>query len=182
LKKYFNKIFNMTEQQEPLVTEDLDINEEVLNQTEGKTVPETQNDSNDTDELAVMKDKYLRLMAEFENFKRRSSKERIELIGTASREMIVSMLPILDDFERAEKNGGLSEGISLIHSKLHNTLSQKGLKAMESNGADFDAEQHEAITEVPMGDALKGKVIDTVEKGYLLNEKIIRYAKVVVGA
>lgn len=133
-------------------------------------------------EVGELKDKYLRLMAEFENFKRRSSKERIELIGTASKEMIVALLPILDDFERAEKNGGLSEGTTLIYHKLGNTLTSKGLVAMESDGASFNAEQHEAITEIPLGEDKKGKVIETVEKGYLLNDKIIRYAKVVVGA
>lgn len=133
-------------------------------------------------EVSELKDKYLRLMAEFENFKRRSSKERIELIGTASKEMIVALLPILDDFERADKNGGLSEGTTLIYHKLTNTLTSKGLKAMDSDNADFNAEHHEAITEIPLGEDKKGKVIETVEKGYFLNDKIIRYAKVVVGA
>ena len=148
--------------------------------TENETV--TNNETNEKDELGEMKDKYLRLLAEFDNFKRRSSKERIELIGTASREAIVALLPIMDDFERAEKNEGLEEGIALIYTKLQNTLHQKGLKAMESNGEVFNPEHHEAITEVPMGEEMKGKVIDTVEKGYFLNDKIIRYAKVVVGA
>jgi molecular chaperone GrpE len=176
----------MTEQQEPLVQEELDLTDDNVETSESVDNETLSNDntenSSETDELAAMKDKYIRLMAEFENFKRRSSRERIELIGTASKEAIVSMLPILDDFERAEKNDGLAEGIALIYNKLHNTLSQKGLKAMESTGSNFDAEQHEAITEVPMGDDFKGKVIDTVEKGYFLNDKIIRYAKVVVGA
>jgi molecular chaperone GrpE len=175
----------MTEQQEPLVQEELELTDENTLTQEGAATEENEvadAPANESDELGIMKDKYIRLMAEFENFKRRSSRERIELIGTASREAIISMLPIMDDFERAEKNDGLAEGITLIYNKLHNTLSQKGLKAMESNGANFDAEQHEAITEVPMGDDFKGKVIDTVEKGYFLNDKIIRYAKVVVGA
>jgi molecular chaperone GrpE len=175
----------MTEQQEPLVQEELELTDENILAQEGAATEENEvvdAPANESDELGIMKDKYIRLMAEFENFKRRSSRERIELIGTASREAIISMLPIMDDFERAEKNDGLAEGITLIYNKLHNTLSQKGLKAMESNGANFDAEQHEAITEVPMGDDFKGKVIDTVEKGYFLNDKIIRYAKVVVGA
>jgi molecular chaperone GrpE len=175
----------MTEQQEPLVQEELELTDENTLAQEGAEFEENEvvdAPANESDELGIMKDKYIRLMAEFENFKRRSSRERIELIGTASREAIISMLPIMDDLERAEKNDGLAEGIILIYNKLHNTLSQKGLKAMESNGASFDAEQHEAITEVPMGDDFKGKVIDTVEKGYFLNDKIIRYAKVVVGA
>jgi molecular chaperone GrpE len=175
----------MTEQQEPLVQEELELTDENTVAQEGVEQEESNLENiaaEESDELGIMKDKYIRLMAEFENFKRRSSRERIELIGTASREAIISMLPIMDDFERAEKNDGLAEGITLIYNKLQNTLSQKGLKPMESNGADFDAEQHEAITEVPMGDDFKGKVIDTVEKGYFLNDKIIRYAKVVVGA
>lgn len=175
----------MNENNEVLEQEILDQTEETLadnEATENEAVANNGANANEKDELGEMKDKYLRLLAEFDNFKRRSSKERIELIGTASREAIVALLPIMDDFERAEKNVGLEEGIALIYTKLQNTLLQKGLKAMESNGELFNPEHHEAITEVPMGEEMKGKVIDTVEKGYFLNDKIIRYAKVVVGA
>lgn len=140
-------------------------------------------------ELVEQKDKYLRLMAEFDNYKRRTAKERMELIQTAGKDVIVSLLDVLDDCDRAEKQLTVSddisvqkEGIQLVFNKVRSTLQAKGLAAMESIGKDFDAELHEAITEVPVpDDKQKGKVIDEVTKGYLLNEKIIRFAKVVVG-
>jgi molecular chaperone GrpE len=132
--------------------------------------------------LALEKDKYLRLVAEFENFKKRNLKERIELLKSAGEEMITSILPILDDFERAIQAGPLAEGIDLIYNKLVNILSQKGLKAMESKGKNFDADLQDAIASVPVEDAsMKGKVIEEIEKGYYLNDKVIRHAKVVVG-
>jgi molecular chaperone GrpE len=140
-------------------------------------------------DLADQKDKYLRLMAEFENYKRRTAKERMELIQTAGKDVIVSLLDVLDDCDRAEKQLNTTddiavqkEGIQLVFNKIRSTMQTKGLSPMESIGKDFDAEFHEAITEVPVPDEkLKGKVIDEVTKGYALNEKIIRFAKVVVG-
>jgi molecular chaperone GrpE len=140
-------------------------------------------------DLAEQKDKYLRLMAEFDNYKRRTAKERMELIQTAGKDVIVSLLDVLDDCDRAEKQLNTSddisvqkEGIQLVFNKIRSTMQSKGLNVMESIGKDFDAEFHEAITEVPVpDDKQKGKVIDEVTKGYLLNEKIIRFAKVVVG-
>ena len=139
-------------------------------------------------ELEEQKDKYLRLAAEFENYKRRTSKERIELIQTAGKEIITSLLSVLDDIDRAERQMDVSddinqvkEGNKLVFTKLKNSLVQKGLKPMESLHTTFDVEKHEAITEVPAGDKLKGKVVDEVEKGYYLNDKLIRFAKVVVG-
>lgn len=140
-------------------------------------------------DLAEQKDKYLRLMAEFENFKRRTAKERIDLIQTAGKDVIVSMLEVLDDCDRAEKQLNTSdnialqkEGIQLVFNKVRSTLQAKGLKAMESINADFDVELHEAITEIPAPNAkMVGKVVDEVTKGYFLNDKIIRFAKVVVG-
>ena len=139
--------------------------------------------------IQIEKDKYLRLFAEFENYKKRTSKERIELFKTASQELMTSLLPIMDDFDRGlteikkVKDKELLKGMQLINDKFKNTLTQKGLTEIEVNKGDvFDAEIHEAITKIPApSDKLKGKVIDAVEKGYKLGEKIIRYPKVVIG-
>lgn len=140
-------------------------------------------------ELQEQKDKYLRLFAEFDNYKRRTAKERMELMQTAGKEVITSMLDVLDDCDRAEKqiqsNADLNqvkEGVQLVFNKLRTTLQNKGLKAMESIKTDFDVEKHEAITEIPAPTAdLKGKVVDEVTKGYYLNDKLIRHAKVIIG-
>jgi molecular chaperone GrpE len=139
-------------------------------------------------QLQEQKDKYLRLFAEFDNYKRRTSKERIELIQTAGKEIIQSLLDVLDDVDRAEKQMNnstdieqLKEGNQLVFNKLRSVLLQKGLSNMESLNEDFDVEKHEAITEVSMGDEKVGKVVDEVQKGYYLNGKLIRFAKVVVG-
>ena len=141
------------------------------------------------DALAQEKDKYLRLFAEFENYKKRTSKERIELFKTASQELMTSLLPIMDDFDRGlteikkVKDKELLKGMQLINDKFKNTLTMKGLTEIEVKKGDvFDAEIHEAITQIPApSDKLKGKVIDAVEKGYKLGDKIIRYPKVVIG-
>lgn len=135
-----------------------------------------------------LNDKYLRLYAEFENFRKRTNKERIELIQTAGASVITEMLPIIDDFERAltnvdkaEDKEAIRKGVELIYQKMLHKLEQKGLKPMKLKGEAFDPEQAEAVTHVPMGDEQKGKVVEEVEKGYYLHEKIIRHAKVVVG-
>ena len=141
------------------------------------------------DELKEAGDKYLRLAAEFDNFKRRNAKERVELIQTAGRDVISDLLEIIDDYERAEKQlessedvQQIKEGISLIFSKLKNKLQAKGLKPMESINKEFNPDLHEAITEIPSpSEELKGKVLDEVVRGYYLNNKLIRHAKVVVG-
>jgi molecular chaperone GrpE len=129
-----------------------------------------------------LKDKYLRQVAEFDNYRRRMTREKIETIQTAARDTLTALLPVLDDFGRASKNETFTEGVNLVYQKLQSTTRAKGLVEMESPaGSDFNPDQHEAITEIPAGEAFSGKIVDTVEKGYLLNEKIIRYAKVVVG-
>jgi molecular chaperone GrpE len=141
-------------------------------------------------ENAALNDKYIRLFAEFDNYKRRTQKERIELLQTAGKDVIVSLLSVLDDFDRANKAmesatdiNAIREGISLVHTKLKNLLAQKGLKEMESINTAFDTDNHEAITKIPAPtEELKGKVIDELEKGYTLNDKVIRFAKVVVGS
>jgi molecular chaperone GrpE len=140
-------------------------------------------------EIDELKDKYVRLVADFDNFRKRNAKERLDLIQTASKDVLSRLLPVLDDTERAEKQlqtaqdtAALREGVSLVFNKLRSTLQSAGLKPMESVGKDFNPEFHEAITEVPApAPAMKGKVLDEVEKGYYLNDKIIRFAKVVVG-
>lgn len=140
-------------------------------------------------ELQEQKDKYVRLFAEFDNYKRRNARERIDLIQTAGREVIQSLLEVLDDCDRADRVMEsaadlvtVKEGVALVFQKLRNTLEQKGLKAMQSVQKDFDADLHEAITEIPAPtEELKGKVIDEVTRGYYLGDKIIRHAKVVVG-
>lgn len=139
--------------------------------------------------LAAEKDKYLRLFAEFENYKRRTSKERIELFKTASQELMTALLPILDDFDRGlaeikkAKDKELLKGMKLINDKFKNTLVQKGLSEIEVKAGDaFDAEVHDAITQIPApNDKLKGKIVDAIEKGYKLGDRIIRHPKVVVG-
>lgn len=140
------------------------------------------------DELADSKDKYLRLYSEFENFRRRTAKEKLELIQSANEKLVNSFLPIIDDFERAEKafTGSESkemEGFLLIYNKFKKILDTAGIRVMDAKGKAFDPDLHEAITQVPAPEEkLKGKVIDVVEQGYLLNDKVIRFAKVVVGS
>ena len=146
--------------------------------------------NSEAEELQKAKDKYLRLFAEFENYKKRTARERIELIGRSTEELMTALLPVMDDFDRAMKSmseteemAGLLEGVELIHNKFKKTLEQKGLKEMESTiGQPLDVDVHEAITQIPApSDELKGKVVDEVEKGYTLNDRVIRFAKVVVG-
>jgi molecular chaperone GrpE len=140
-------------------------------------------------ELADAKDKYLRLVAEFDNFRRRTAKERIELMQTAGRDVIKDVLDVLDDADRAQKQldgtddiKQIREGVTLVFNKLRNEMLSKGLKPMDAIGKNFDPDLHEAITEIPApSDDMVGKVIDEVVKGYYLNDKIIRHAKVVVG-
>ncbi|GIZ14506.1 nucleotide exchange factor GrpE [Capnocytophaga catalasegens] len=170
-----------------------EITENTSEVTENKS-SNTQESSQETsisqeDELAKEKDKFLRLFAEFENYKKRTTKERIELFKTAGQDVIESMLPILDDFDRAlieiskSADENLLKGVEIIYNKLFNILKSKGLEQIQVASADnFDSEIHEAITQIAAPtEELKGKIIDVVEKGYKLGDKIIRYPKVVVG-
>jgi molecular chaperone GrpE len=135
-----------------------------------------------------LNDRYLRQAAEFENFKRRNARERIELIQTAGKEVITDLLDVVDDSERAQKQmettqdvQQIREGVQLVFTKLRNTLASKGLKPIESLNKDFNVDLHEAVTEIDGGEEMKGKVVAEIQKGYYLNDKIIRFAKVVVG-
>ncbi len=175
-----------------------EINEEQKdNSSEKEVVAEAAEQTSELSELdkavadaAEWKDKYVRLYAEFDNYKRRTSKERIDLLKTANEDLMSSLIPVMDDFDRALKNipvteetKVLREGVELIHNKFNKTLTQKGLTAMNAQGEVFNTELHEAITQIPApSEDLKGKVVDEVEKGYFLGDKVIRYAKVVIGA
>jgi len=140
-----------------------------------------------TNELAALKDTHLRLIADFDNYRKRTLKEKTELIKSGGESVFVNILPVIDDFERALKHidessdtESLKEGVNLIFEKFISFLNKNGVKAIESNNVDFDTDLFEAVAIVPMPD-MKGKVMDTIEKGYLLNDKVIRHAKVVVG-
>lgn len=140
-------------------------------------------------ELAETRDKFLRIYSEFDNYKKRTQRERVDLLKTANAEVIVALLPVLDDFDRALKSveasgtdNPLKAGVELIHHKLKIIMEQKGLKRMVSIGQEFNVDHHEAITNIPAPDeSLKGKVVDEAESGYFLNDKVIRHAKVIVG-
>lgn len=136
-------------------------------------------------ELNDTKEKYLRLVAEFDNFRKRSAREKIELIQTASKDVLVSLLEVLDDAERAQKqlesSSDVDPGIQLVFNKLKNVLLSKGVKKMDAKGTEFNPDLHEAVAEIAAGPQMKGKVVDVVQDGYYLNDKIIRFAKVVVG-
>jgi molecular chaperone GrpE len=158
--------------------------EEKIDPVEKKT-----DEINLEDQIKLEKDKFLRLFAEFENYKRRTAKERIELFSTASEEVMISLLPVLDDFDRAsieiekDKDNEILKGIVLIKNKLYDSLKSKGLSLIEINkGDEFNADHHEAVTQIDSPDKnMKGKIIDIIEKGYRLGEKVIRYPKVVIG-
>lgn len=176
--------------------ENQDINEENINNPEENTTQtETTIEENVTEIptaeelLAVEKDRYIRLYAEFENYKKRTSKEKMDFFTYANQEMMVSMLGVLDDFERAlkeiAKNGNEADlqGVELIYNKFKNKLTEKGLKIMEVRAGDsFNVDYHEAITQIPSpSEDLKGKIVDVIETGYTLGDKVIRFAKVVTG-
>ncbi len=182
------------EQAQSTAEEQLNEQEAATEQTEnGTEATEEQSEASREEQLerdlADMKDKYTRLFAEFDNFRKRTAKERIQLMKNASADVIRELLPVLDDLNRAKAaNEGsqdaesIKEGYDLIHQKFFRSLEAQGLKPMNSKGETFDTEYHEAITNIPApSDELKGKVVDVVESGYFLNDMVLRYAKVVVG-
>lgn len=174
------------------LVEDKDTQVQEQDSEENMEAEESQEEEENTleIELAEAKDKYLRLYSEFENFRRRTSKEKMNLISTANKELMSDLVPVLDDFERAiaaseesDDIKALKEGVNLVHNKLNKILDTKGLKKMEvKKGDEFDDEQHEAITQIPADKDLEGKIVDVVESGYTLGESVVRFAKVVVGA
>jgi len=181
-------------QEQSIGNEQVELTEDQMEETnqnpdaESQTTEGEDAEADSTDLVQVERDKYLRLYSEFENFRRRTTKERLEWMQNASKDLMVELLPIVDDMERALKSmqqagdTNASEGMELIYKKFYGTLEKKGLKPMNAQGEVFDAEIHEAVTQfdAPSED-MKGKVIDELEKGYFLNDKVIRYAKVVVG-
>ena len=191
MKNPFKKILDMKEKETETPVQESQENtagtaETIENQSES-----VQNKTMDTPDpmaeiqkqLEESRNKYLYLFSDFENYKRHAARERMDLISTAGRDMMAALLPILDDFDRAAKNGALSEGTTLIHHKLANTLKSKGLISLDVKAGDeFDADNHEAVAEIPApNEDTKGKIVDILEQGYTLGGKIIRHAKVVVG-
>ncbi|QDK83713.1 nucleotide exchange factor GrpE [Spirosoma sp. KCTC 42546] len=190
---------SMDTQQPDNLTTDTDSSDEAVTATVGESDETTEPASAESfvaetnkigSELAELKDKYLRLYADFENFRRRTAKEKLDLISNANEGVLKALIPVVDDFERAMQSiestndvAALKEGVSLIYTKLFKTLEGKGLKPMTSKGEPFNADLHESVTQFPApSDDLKGKVIDEIEKGYYLNDKVIRFAKVIVGS
>ena len=163
------------------------------NMTDASNLDENLTEKTDSEkllqEVAEWKDKYMRLAAEFDNFRKRSFKEKMETIQTAGKDVMSSLLDVIDDSERAEKQmatatdiEALRSGVQLVFNKLRHTLQQKGLKSFDSIGETFDVEKHEAVTEIPAPNKkMEGKVLDEIQKGYMLNDKLIRHAKVVIG-
>jgi molecular chaperone GrpE len=188
-KNIFKNTTNMSTEKTEIDQEIEGTSTETVTNEEQVSVEELPVEEQLTLDLAAEKDKFLRLFAEFENYKRRTSKERIELFKTANQEVLLAMLPVMDDFDRAlieiSKSGdeSLVKGVELIHEKLKSTLVSKGLEEVEVKAGDaFDADFAEAITQIPApSDKMKGKIVDVLEKGYKLGDKIIRFPKVVIG-
>lgn len=194
--KNFKTIFSNKKNKNPMST-DTSENEQIEQETTAENTQDQQEqpvalsvEEQLTEDLAAEKDKFIRLFAEFENYKKRTFKERIDLFKTANQEVLQALLPVLDDFDRAmveitkADNEILQKGVELIHEKLKSTLVSKGLEQMEVRAGDaFNADYAEAITQIPApNDKLKGKIVDVLEKGYKLGDKIIRFPKVVLGA
>lgn len=186
----FKKILNMTEKKPKAAATDILEKSEEHPENQAET-PQNQSENAENDprleelrqQLDEARNKYLYLFSDFENYKRNAARERMDLIQTAGRDILTALLPVLDDFDRAAKNDALNEGTALIHQKLTATLKSRGLQALDTKpGDDFDADRHEAVAEIPAPtDAMKGKIVDILEPGYQLGERIIRFAKVVIG-
>jgi len=185
----------MKEEKDKVNTEELEDQAEVSGQEKPETELEKEAETKSEaptleDQLGEAKDKYLRLYSEYENFRRRTAKERLDLISTANRDLMTELLPVIDDFDRAmiaaaetKDEKAFKEGVELIQNKFNKTLENKGLKKMAvKKGDKFDDEKHEAITQIPAEKKLAGKVVDVIEAGYYLGETVVRFAKVVVGA
>jgi len=190
LKKIFKSMTEEKNTAENLENEAAQANEVNVENEATEQIEEKSKEEILAAELAEFKDKYLRLYSEFDNFRKRTIKEKADYLQTANKDMILEIIPILDDFERAiasnEKAEDITvvkEGFKLLFDKFSKTLERKGVKVMEAHGVEFDTEMHEAITQIPAPtDEMKGKVVDVIEKGYHLGDKVIRYAKVVIGA
>jgi molecular chaperone GrpE len=191
MKNPFKKIFDMMEKEPNTPDQSAQENasghtETIENQEnmEQNAAPEPQDSTSELQkQLEESRNKFLYLFSDFENYKRNAARERMDLISTAGRDIMAALLPILDDFDRAEKNNALTEGTTLIHHKLAHTLKSKGLTSLETQaGDDFNPDTHEAVAEIPApSEETKGKIVDILEQGYTLGGKIIRHAKVVVG-
>jgi len=169
--------------------EEVEINDSVDPEEEAKEQNEPRKEKSDKEKLKELNDKYIRLAAEYDNYRRRTLKEKMELAKSAGEDILVNILPVMDDFERglesidkAKEVDAIKEGVYLIYNKFKEFLKQRGVKAIEAKEREFDTDLHEAVTKIPAPEEeLKGKVVDVIEKGYLLNDKVIRYAKVVIG-
>jgi len=169
--------------------EEVEINDSVEPEEDAKEKKESQKEKSDKEKLEELNDKYIRLAAEYDNYRRRTLKEKMELAKSAGEDILVNILPVMDDFERglesidkAKEVDAIKEGVYLIYNKFKEFLKQRGVKAIEAKEREFDTDLHEAVTKIPAPEEeLKGKVVDVIEKGYLLNDKVIRYAKVVIG-
>ncbi len=191
MKNPFKKILDMKDQATEApkneapenMTEHTESAENQAEKAENPATPESDPLAAIQKQLEESRNKYLYLFSDFENYKRNAARERMELISTAGRDIMAALLPILDDFDRAAKNGALSDGTTLIHNKLAHTLKSKGLTSLDTKpGDDFDADSQEAVAEIPApSEETKGKIVDILEQGYTLGGKIIRHAKVVVG-
>ena len=189
-----SEFLSESDEQKTMKNEQTDSEEQqVGEQAEEKDAEEAEKkteERSEGDEVAALKDKYLRLYSEFENFRRRTAKERLDLIKTANEDLLRALLPVLDDFERASKSietasdlQAVKDGVKLIHEKFYKILENRGLKSMECLGQDLDPELHEAVAQIPApSEETKGKIIDELERGYYLNDKVIRFAKVVTGS